>query len=109
TTIAHQARYQPGMTDGIRAVSLQAANHVVFRVTSPDADELAGGFDITPQAAWEEEIEKERFEVLKPEWFERKEEDVIDGTEPLLAPVNDVVDHLLAKGHAHPVVNRFAT
>ncbi len=53
TTIAHQARYQPGMTDGIRAVSLQAANFVVFRITSPDADELAGGFDTTPPVATE--------------------------------------------------------
>jgi hypothetical protein len=49
TTIAHQARYQPGITDGIRAVSLQAANFVVFRVTSPDADELKGEFPVKAQ------------------------------------------------------------
>src|SRR5205823_7118817 len=94
TTIAHQARYQPGMTDGIRAVSLQAANFVVFRVTSLDADELAGGFDITPQAAWEQEIEKES--------FERREEEVIDGTEPILTmKQGDIIQHLDRNGHSN--------
>src|SRR6266568_1383279 len=108
TTIAHQARYQPGMTDGIRAVTLQAANYVMFRVTSPDADELAGSFDITPQEAWEEELEEEWVEVLKEEWYERVEEDVIDGEEDIDTPVKDVVGHLLRGGsHPDPVVNEF--
>jgi hypothetical protein len=108
TTIAHQARYQPGMTDGIRAVSLQAANHVVFRVTSPDADELAGGFDVSPQAAWEEEIAKEWVEVLKPEWYERVEEEVIDGEEEIQTVVSNI-SHLVQSGktHPHPKVNQF--
>ena len=108
TTIAHQARYQPGMTDGIRAVSLQAANYVMFRVTPPDADELAGGFDITPQAAWEEELEEEWVEVLKEEWYERKEEEVTDGEEEIQTPVRDVVQHLLRNGHTSNTVNAFA-
>ncbi len=107
TTIAHQARYQPGMTDGIRAVSLQAANHVVFRVTSPDADELAGGFDVSPQAAWEEEIEKEWVEVLKAEWYERVEEEVIDGEEEILVPQQKPLKHLLTNGHKNHQINTF--
>src|SRR6266487_2320621 len=67
TTIAHQARYQPGMTDGIRATSLSAKNLVMFKVNSKDADELAGEFDITPQAAWEGVLEEEWVEVLRPQ------------------------------------------
>src|SRR5947199_5308320 len=96
------------MTDGIRAVSLQAANHVVFRVTSPDADELAGGFDITPQAAWEEEIAKEWVEVLKPEWYERVEEEVIDGEEEIQTLVSTPISWLRSeKTHPHPKVYQF--
>ena len=71
--------------------ALQAANHVVFRVTSPDADELAGDLISTPQEAWEEEIEEEWVEVLKAEWYERREEEVIDGTEAIQTPVTDVL------------------
>src|SRR5437763_12373040 len=81
TTIAHQARYQPGMTEGIRVTSLGAANLIVYRVQPQDANELAGKFDITPQEAWEEEIEKE--------WYERKEEEVIDGEEEIKTPAKN--------------------
>src|SRR5207302_6953232 len=76
TTIAHQARYQPGMTDGIRATSLGAKNLVVFKVNNQDGDELAGEFDITPQEAWEEVLEEEWVEVVKPQQHERIEEQV---------------------------------
>src|SRR5207247_4593870 len=65
TTIAHQARYQPGMTDGIRATSLSAKNLVIFEVNSKDADELASEFQRTPPppaVAW---IEKEEGEEKK--------------------------------------------
>lgn len=109
TTIAHQARHQPGITDGIRAVSLQAANLVVFRVTSPDADELAGEFDITPQAAWEEELEEEWVEMTKEEWHERIEEEVTDGEEAVRVPKRDVVNHLLTHGHPNADVTKFVT
>ncbi len=95
TTIAHQARFQPGMTDGIRATTLGAANLVVFRVQPEDASELAGRFDITPQEAWEEELEEEWVEVLKEEWTEKVEDEVIDGEEPVQVYKGDVVDHLL--------------
>jgi hypothetical protein len=81
TTIAHQARFQPGMTDGIRATTLSAKNLVVFKVNSQDADELAGEFDITPQAAWEELIEPEQIKVLRPqahEWREMQVEDEVE-------------------------------
>ncbi len=76
TTIAHQTRYQPGMTDGIRAVSLQAANFVAFRVTSPDANDLAGSFDTLPPPPKMEEI----------------------GRELIRTPVTDVIQHLLHRG-----------
>src|SRR2546430_7661043 len=59
TTVAHQARFQPGMTDGIRATSLGAANLVVFRINSRDAAEVAGEFDFTPAPERIGEIEKE--------------------------------------------------
>src|SRR6266568_2634628 len=79
TTIAHQARYQPGMTDGIRATSLSAANLVVFKVSSKDAAELAGEFDITPAPERVEEIEKEE----------------LIGQRPVRTYKHDVVGHLL--------------
>ncbi len=108
TTIAHQARYQPGMTDGIRAVSLQAANFVVFRVTSLDADELAGGFKITPEEAWEEELEEEQLEIREQERLEMME--VLDGEEEIYTHAKNVVKALLDGGeHKSDVVNRFAT
>ena len=79
TTIAHQARYQPGMTDGIRATSLSAANLIVFKVSSKDASELAGEFDITPAPERVEEIEKEQ----------------LIGQRPVRTYKHDVVGHLL--------------
>ncbi len=107
TTIAHQARFQPGMTDGIRATTLGAANLVVFRVQPEDASELAGRFDITPQEAWEEELEEEWVEVLKEEWTEKVEDEVIDGEEPVQVYKGDVVDHLLKQGHEDERVMQF--
>jgi hypothetical protein len=89
TTIAHQFRDQLGSDN--KGATLTAANLIVFRVSSQDADELAGQFDITPQAAWEEEIEKEWVEVLKEEWHERVEEVVADGVEEIKTPVPDLV------------------
>jgi hypothetical protein len=86
TTIAHQARYQPGMTDGIRAVSLQAANFVVFRVTSLDADEIAGSFDTTPPPPKQEEATRRAIQT----------------------PVMEPIQFMLQKGvHPHPEVRNF--
>jgi hypothetical protein len=89
TTIAHQARFQPGMTDGIRATTVQAANLVVFRVSGGDAQELATQFDCTPPPAWEEEVEKE--------WFEPKIDVLEDGEEEIKVishrPVMDLERH----------------
>src|SRR6266487_1941005 len=89
TTIAHQARFQPGMTDGIRATSLSAKNLVVFKVNSKDADDLAGEIDVTPLEARVEVLEKERIETME----------VTDGEEPLKVYERQVVDHLLKQGH----------
>ena len=83
TTIAHQARFQPGMTDGIRATSLSAANLVVFKINSKDAEELAGEFDITPPPEQLQEIEKEE----------------LIGLRPVRTYNGDVVGHLLRQGH----------
>jgi hypothetical protein len=98
TTIAHQTREQLDREN--KATSLQAANLIVFRVTGIDAEELATQFDATPQVAWEEE--------MQPEWFERVEEEVIDGEEEIKTPVKDIIHHLLNGGsHPNDVVNRF--
>jgi len=105
TTIAHQNRSQldaenKQLETNLKDRSRSVGNLVVFRVNSKDADDLAGEFDITPEEAWEEELEQE--------WFERVEEDVIDGEEEIDTPVKDVVGHLLRGGsHPDPVVNEF--
>ena len=64
TTIAHQARHQPGMTDGIRATTLQAANLVVFRVPT-DAEELARQFKADPKPG------KTEYKPLYEPWGEK--------------------------------------
>jgi len=112
--MAHQNRGQldartSHVASKLRDRTLGTKQKIIFTITGQDADEVAGEFDITPQAAWEEEIEKEWVEVLKPEWYERVEEEVIDGTEPIETPVTDIVGWLLSgKGHSHEVVNQFA-
>jgi hypothetical protein len=68
TTIAHQARFQPGMTEAIRATSLQAANLVMFRITSQDANELAGNFDCTPVVT--RKVLRQKTEPKYREWDE---------------------------------------
>src|SRR6266700_6043102 len=107
TTIANQARFQPGMTDGIRATTLAVPNVVVFQISGDDAEVLAGKFKITPHEAWEEELEEEQLEIREQERLEMME--VIDGEEEIDTPVKDVVGHLLRGGsHPDPVVNEFA-
>jgi hypothetical protein len=102
TTIAHQNRGQLDSKNSQLDANLKdrtrsAANLVVFRVNSKDADDLAGEFDTTPQEAWEEEIE--------PEWHERIEEEVEmedTSTEPVKAISQNPVDFL----HNHTHENR---
>ncbi len=98
TCVAHQAR---GQLDGEnRVATLNAANLVVYQVSGEDADELAKQvFNVTPQAAWEEE--------LKEEWFEPKIDVIEDGEEELKTPVSTPFDWLLSHTHNNPVVNRF--
>jgi len=97
TTIAHQNRGQLNSANSqletdLKDRSRSVGNMVVFKINSKDADELVGEFKITPQAAWEEEIEKES--------FERVEEEVIDGTEPILTiKQGDIIQHLDRVGH----------
>lgn len=99
TTIAHQARYQPGMTDGIRATTLGAANLVVFRAQPEDATELAGRFDITPQEAWEEVIKEQR---------EEKKVDAIDDGEEVIKAISQQPFDELLKTHANPEIREIA-
>ena len=107
TTIAHQNRGQlnTNLKDRIRSVS----NLVVFKVNSKDADELAGEFDITPQEAWEEELEEEWVEVLEEEWTEKIEEEVIDGIESLHALVPKPFEHLVRNGHSNSDLNEYVS
>jgi hypothetical protein len=104
-TVAHQFRDQLDLEN--KGATLTAANMIIFRVSNTDADELAGQFDITPQPAWEEELEPEQMKILKPQWHERKEEVIEDGVEEKQAPVRDVVAHLVRVGHPNFVVDEF--
>lgn len=99
-TISHQTTSQ--IAPSIKDTCMQAGNIIVFRVSGENAKELASNFDATPAPAWEEEI--------APEWFERVEEEVIDGEEEIRTPVTDVVGWLLSNrgGHSNPVVTAFS-
>jgi hypothetical protein len=86
TTIAHQNRGQLDSNNRQLETNLKdrtrsAANLVVFRINSKDAEELAGEFDITPQAAWEQEVEKESFEPKIDIIDEEVEEDITEITQ----------------------------
>jgi hypothetical protein len=100
-SIAHQNRGQLefSLKDRIRSV----ANLVVFKVNSKDAEELAGEFDITPQAAWEEEIEPEWVEIITPQWHERIEEQVEVEVEDDIEEISqNPVDYLISLRGTHP-------
>src|SRR6266536_5787502 len=86
-TIAHQNGSQ--LETSLKERARSVANLAVFKVNSKDADELAGEFDITPQAAWEEEIEPEWVEIIKPQWHERVEEQIeVEVEEDVKAIIN---------------------
>ena|SRR5579875_1146998 len=111
TTIAHQNRGQLNSTNSkletdLKDRSRSVGNMVVFRVNSKDADDLAGEFKITPQPAWEEELEEERLEIREPEQMETIE--VTDGEEAIHTPVMEPIQFMLQKGiHPHPIVHNF--
>jgi hypothetical protein len=98
TTIAHQMRNQLDTQN--RGATLNVANLVVFKISGADATELAGEFDLTPQEAWEEEIEKERVEVLRPQQHERIEEQVeVEVEEDVMEILHTPFDHLKRNSH----------
>jgi hypothetical protein len=107
TTIAHQNRGQLDTENRQLAANLKdrtrsVANLVVFKVNSKDADELAGEFDITPQEAWEEELEEERVEVREKERVERIEEQVTDDAEEEIKEISqNPVDFLVSARGTH--------
>src|SRR6266699_4171235 len=107
TTIAHQNRGQLDAENRQLSANLKdrtrsVANLVVFKVNSKDADELVGEFKLTPQAAWDEEIEKEWVEVLKPEGYERVEEQVeVEVEDDILEVTQDPVDYLVTARGTH--------
>lgn len=95
TTIAHQNRSQLNSANGkletdLKDRSRSVGNMVVFKINSKDAEDLAGQFDTTPPPALEEDIE------------------IIDGTEPIMTPVTDVVGHLLKNEHRSDIINQFS-
>jgi Type IV secretion-system coupling protein DNA-binding domain len=47
----HQTRFQPGITDEIRSITMQAGSLIIFRVNPDDAKELAPAFNLTPPEA----------------------------------------------------------
>jgi hypothetical protein len=99
-TIAHQngSQLEPSLKERARSV----ANLVVFKVNSKDADELAGEFDITPQEAWEEELEEEWVEILTPQRHERIEEQVeVEVEEDIEEIPLKPVDFLISSGRSH--------
>lgn len=99
TTIAHQNRSQlesrnEQLETNLKDRTRSVANLVVFRVNSKDADDLAGEFNITPQEAWEEEIE--------PQWHERVEEQVADeAEEDIMEITQNPVDYLVGVRGSH--------
>src|SRR6266849_1632492 len=99
TTIAHQNRGQLDAENRQLSANLKdrtrsVANLVVFKVNSKDADELAGEFDITPQEAWEQEVEKESFEPKIDMIEDEMEEDIMEITQ-------DAVDYLITARGTH--------
>src|SRR6266702_2376290 len=99
-TIAHQNGSQ--LETSLKERARSVANLVVFKVNSKDADELAGEFDITPQEAWEEEIEPEWVEIVRPQRHERIEEQVeVEVEDDILEVTQDPVDYLVTARGTH--------
>ncbi len=74
----------------------------MFRVNSKDAGDLAGEFDITPQPAWEEELEPERIKVLRPQRHEKIVEQVEVEVEQEIEEITQKpVDYLVSARGKH--------
>lgn len=84
TCVAHQWRSQ--LDEANRGATLNAANIVVFGVSGEDAEDLAKEFNATPPQST-----------------------VVERQEPKQAPVQDVLKHLVEKGHSNPIVGRFVS
>jgi hypothetical protein len=80
-TISHQSLTQ--LDEDNRAAVKTCANKIIFRVSGDDGEALARTFDITPTRE-------------------------IVGQDPEPAPVGNVVDYLIRRGHSNPQVTRFA-
>src|SRR5207248_10598845 len=78
-------------------------------ISGDDAEELAKLFNVVPQAAWEEEIEKEWVEEIAPEWHERVEEEIIDGVEESKELTREPISYYVNsnKTHPSPLVDEF--
>jgi hypothetical protein len=83
TTLATQTLQS--LDEGTRAAALACGNLMVFRVSGQDAPVLARSFDATPEPTPQHIV-----------------------PEPLLAPVGDVLTHLLRHGHSDPRITAFA-
>ena len=104
-TIAHQNGSQ--LETNLKERGRSVANLVVFKINSKDADELAGEFDITPQEAWEQEIEPERIKVLRPQRHEKKVEQVEVEVEEEIQEISQTpVDHLIRGSHGSVSVRK---
>jgi hypothetical protein len=80
-TISHQSLSQ--LDEDNRGAVQTCANKIVFRVSGDDSRTLARNFDTTPKSE-------------------------IVGEEPLRAPVGNVIEYLIKRGHSDPRVTRFA-
>ncbi len=83
TTIAHQTLEQ--LSDLNRATALQAGTIIALRTSGSDSKDLASSFDTTPTQT------------------------VVVGQDPILAPVTDIVGHLVRRGHVNSQVQAFVS
>jgi hypothetical protein len=83
TTTANQTLEQ--LSDLNRATALQAGTLVALRVSGSDSKDLAPSFDTTPTQT------------------------VVVGQDPILAPVTDIVGHLVRRGHVNSQVQAFVS
>src|SRR6266700_181852 len=110
-TIAHQNGSQ--LETSLKERARSVANLAVFKVNSIDADELAGEFDITPQEAWEEEIEPIRFERVEEQIADEIVVNIMEGTiqigsEEFKQTIKDVAewgDDIIDSGDPYPYTN----
>jgi len=109
-TIAHQNGSQ--LETSLKERARSVANLAVFKVNSIDADELAGEFDITPQEAWEEEIEPIRFERVEEQIADEIEEDImVISRDPLYHLTSSRMEHVseVVRNIIGPVLSPFAS